>query len=137
MTADEPMRLGAQRDAVLDHAADLVKEAWRSFDDARPSEPTMDALALALLAEGLPETALDPAAALDELTHVLDRSIAQSRPRYLAYVGSSGLEIGAVADLIAASYDVNLAVDARAASRLEEQMASWLSDFLGYPAAGG
>jgi aromatic-L-amino-acid decarboxylase len=131
------MRLGPDREQVLTRATELVVEAWHSFDEARAVEPPLDARARELLAEPLPQTATDPGLALEELTHVMDRAIAQSRPRYLAYIGSSGLEIGAVGDLIAASYDVNLAVDARAASRLEEQTASWLGQFLGYPAAGG
>ena len=137
MTTDDPMRLGPDRYAVLDHAAGLVKGAWHSFDEARPIEPPMDDQARRALAQPLPQEATDPQVALDELVHVMDRAIAQSRPRYLAYIGSSGLEIGAVGDLITASYDVNLAVDARAASRLEEQTSAWLGEFLGYPAAAG
>lgn len=137
VTSEDPMRLGRDRGQVLDHAAALVKEAWRSFDEARDIEPAMDELARSVLALPLPEQPVEPTVALDEVTHVMDRALAQSRPRYLAYIGSSGLEIGAVGDLIAASYDVNLAVDARAASRLEEQTASWLAEFLRYPATGG
>jgi aromatic-L-amino-acid/L-tryptophan decarboxylase len=137
VTTEDPMRLGRDRGEVLDHAASLVKDAWRSFDEARPIEPPMDDVAREVLAQRLPEEPTPATRALDEVTHVMDRAIAQSRPRYLAYIGSSGLEIGAVGDLIAASYDVNLAVDARAASRLEEQTAAWLADFLGYPANGG
>lgn len=137
MTSDSPMRLGPEREPVLDQAAAMVKAAWRSFDDARDAEPEIGSYVTSLLAEPLPEVGLDPFEALDEVGTVLDHSIAQARPRYLAYVGSSGLEIGAVADLLAHSYDVNLAVDARAASRLEDQTAGWLAEFLGYPAAGG
>jgi aromatic-L-amino-acid decarboxylase len=137
MTADHPMRLGPTRDSVLERATSMVEQAWRSFDDARETEPEMDASLHALLAEPLPQHGSDPLDALDELELVLDHSIAQARPRYLAFVGSSGLEIGAVADFLAHSYDVNLAVDARAASRLEDQTAEWLAEFLGYPAAGG
>ncbi|MDH4353249.1 MAG: aminotransferase class V-fold PLP-dependent enzyme [Actinomycetota bacterium] len=137
MTADSPMRLGAEREPVLDRAAAMVARAWRSFDDARESEPEIGSALAELLSEPMPTSGRDPMAALDELEAVLDHSIAQARPRYLAFVGSSGLEIGAVADLLAHSYDVNLAVDARAASRLEDQTAEWLAEFLGYPAAGG
>jgi aromatic-L-amino-acid decarboxylase len=137
VTDDEPMRLGPARDAVLARAATIVEEAWQSFDAARAIEPRIDERAADLLAQPLPEVGKDPLTALDEISHLMDRSIAQSRPRYLAYIGSSGLEIGAVADLVAASYDVNLAVDARAASRLEEQTAAWLAQFLGYPAVAG
>jgi aromatic-L-amino-acid decarboxylase len=74
---------------------------------------------------------------LDLAVDVLDASLAQSRPRYLAYIGSSGLEVGAVADLLAASYDINLALDARGATRLEHQAISWLAEFLGFPARAG
>lgn len=137
MTADDPMRLGAAREPVLDQAAAMVKDAWRSFDAARESEPEMGERVTGLLLSDLPETGIDPLVALDEVGTVLDHSLAQARPRYLAYVGSSGLEIGAVADLLAHSYDVNLAVDARAATRLEDQTAGWLAEFLGYPARAG
>ena len=37
-------------------------------------------------------------------------SIAQPRPRFFAFVGSSGLEIGVLGDLLASCFDVNLAV---------------------------
>lgn len=131
------MRLGAAREPVLDRASEMVKEGWRSFDAARDSEPQMGDEVTALLQTDLPEHGVDPIQALDEVGTVLDHSLAQARPRYLAYVGSSGLEIGAVADLLAHSYDVNLAVDARAATRLEDQTARWLADFLGYPATAG
>ncbi len=68
---------------------------------------------------------------------MLDASLAQSRPRYFAYIGSSGLEVGALADLLAHSYDINLALDARGATQLERQAIDWLAAFLGFPAATG
>ena len=74
---------------------------------------------------------------LDLAADVLDASIAQSRPRYLAYIGSSGLEVGALADLLAHSYDINLALDAGGATRLERQATEWLAAFLGFPAMAG
>lgn len=131
------MRLGARRNAALHHAARIVEDAWASFDEARPTEPLLSETVMALLHESLPTRRTDPIAALDEAHLVLEHSLAQSRPRFLAYVGSSGLEIGAVGDLLAHSYDVNLALDARAATLLEQQTVRWLGDFLGYPAATG
>src|SRR3712207_7423131 len=47
---------------------------------------------------------------------------------YFAFIGSSGLEIGAVGDLLAHTYDINLAVDARAATRVEDQAVRWVAD---------
>ena len=52
---------------------------------------------------------------------MLDESIAQTRPRYFAFVGSSGLEIGVLGDLLASCFDVNLAVWAAAATEIEDQ----------------
>ena len=71
---------------------------------------------------------------LDDAARILDESIAQPRPRYFAFIGSSGLEIGVIGDAIAAAYDVNLAVDARAATLIERQAVRWAAEFVGYPA---
>ncbi len=75
--------------------------------------------------------------ALDDAARILDESIAQPRPRYFAFIGSSGLEIGTIADLLAHTYDINLAVDARAATEIEHQAVRWVSEFVGFPAAIG
>ena len=64
-------------------------------------------------------------------------SIAQPRPRFFAFVGSSGLEIGVLGDLLASCFDVNLAVWAGAASEVEDQAVRWVSEFVGFPAAAG
>ena len=132
-----PLSLGDRRDAALAHAARLVERAWREFDQAREEETLPSEELLERLREPLPEHPEDVIAGLDLAADVLDASLAQSRPRYLAYIGSSGLEVGAVADLLAHSYDINLALDARAASQLERQAIDWLAVFLGFPAATG
>jgi aromatic-L-amino-acid decarboxylase len=132
-----PLSLGPDREAALEHAAAIVARAWREFDSARDEETAVTPELLARLSESLPEEPGDVIADLDLAADVLDASLAQSRPRYLAYIGSSGLEIGAIADLLAHSYDINLALDARAASRLERQAIEWLAVFLGFPASTG
>lgn len=132
-----PLTLGDDRDAALEHAARLVARAWRDFDTARDVETESGPALLALLDEPLPTGPGDVIANLDLAGDVLDASIAQARPRYLAYIGSSGLEVGALADLLAHSYDINLALDARAATHLERQAISWLATFLGFPATAG
>jgi len=134
---DRPLRLDAPREEALEHAAKLVAEAWRSFDRARPEEPPLDERIKRLLRIALPEEPVSAHEALDDAARALDESIAQPRPRYFAFIGSSGLEIGALADLLAATYDMNLAVDARAATMLEQQAVRWVGDFVGYPAANG
>jgi aromatic-L-amino-acid decarboxylase len=137
MDPDRPLRLDAPREEALEHAAKLVAEAWRSFDRARPEEPPLDERIKSLLKSALPEEPVSAHEALDDAARALDESIAQPRPRYFAFIGSSGLEIGALADLLAATYDMNLAVDARAATMLEQQAVRWVGDFVGYPAAKG
>jgi aromatic-L-amino-acid decarboxylase len=131
------LSLGDQRAPALEHAARLVARAWHGFDEARDVETVPSDQLQAMLTEPLPEEPGDVISDLDAAADVLDASLAQSRPRYLAYIGSSGLEIGALADLLAHSYDINLALDARAATLLENQAIGWLAEFLGFPATAG
>ena len=134
---DRPLRFDAPREEALEHAARLVGEAWRSFDRFRPEEPSLDERVRRLLEAALPEGPTGVHEALDDAARILDESIAQARPRYFAFIGSSGLEIGALADLLAHSYDINLAVDARAATQVEDQAVHWVAEFVGFPATGG
>ena len=138
MTEDErPLRLDAPREEALAHAARLVEEAWRSFDRFRPEEPPLDQRVRELIRAGLPEDAVPVHEALDDAARILDESIAQPRPRYFAFIGSSGLPIGAIGDLLAHTYDINLAVDARAATVVEYQAVRWMAEFVGFPVASG
>ena len=117
---------------VLDHARALILSAWRSFDQARPDQPLPSERHHELLREALPEDPSDARAALDAAADVLDVSLSQSRPRYFAYIGSSGLEIGVLADALMASHDVNVAVSAGAADLLEAQTIRWVGQFVGF-----
>jgi aromatic-L-amino-acid decarboxylase len=134
---DSPLALDAPREEVLARAANLVSTAWRSFDRFRPTEPPIDERVLGLLAAGLPERPTPAFVALDDAYRILDESIAQPRPRYFAFIGSSGLEIGVLADALASCFDVNLARYAAAASEIERQATRWVAEFVGYPAGGG
>ncbi len=127
----------ADREAVLAALTALIADAWDSFERPRPEEPAIDAELLERLAAPLPEHANDPATVLADAARVLDESNSPSRPLYLGYVGSTGLEVGVLADALAATYDVNLAVTARAADLLERQAVEWVAEFVGYPCAEG
>jgi aromatic-L-amino-acid/L-tryptophan decarboxylase len=131
------LSLGLRRTEALEHATAIVARAWRDFDSARDVETVPSEVLQEALREPLPELPGDVIADLDLAADVLDASLAQSRPRYLAYIGSSGLEVGALADLLAHSYDINLALDAGSATQLERQAIEWLAAFLGFPAAAG
>ncbi|HLH65399.1 MAG TPA: pyridoxal-dependent decarboxylase [Solirubrobacteraceae bacterium] len=129
---DGPALPLADREGVLEHAARLILAAWRSFDHARPGQPLPDDEQVRLLTRPLPRVPSDSRAALDQAARVLDASLAQSRPRYFAYIGSSGLEIGVLGDSLAASHDVNVAVSAGAADLLEAQTIAWVGQFVGF-----
>lgn len=122
------------REQVLEHAAGLILAAWRSFDHPRPGQPLPGERELELLSRQLPTGPSDPIGALDAAADVLDVSLSQSRPRFFAYIGSSGLEIGVLGDALMASHDVNVAVSAGAADLLEAQTIRWVGEFVGFDA---
>ena len=127
----------ADRRLVLETLSELIGSAWESFEHPRPVEPGLDVELEQRLLEPLPEQGTDPAAVLADAGRVLDESVSPSRPLYLAYVGSTGLQIGVVGEALAATYDVNLAVTARAADLVERQTLEWVGEFVGFPAAEG
>jgi aromatic-L-amino-acid/L-tryptophan decarboxylase len=131
-TTEGPALPLPDREQVLEHAAELIDEAWRSFDHPRPGQPLPDARTRALLSRPLPNEPSDANQALDAAADVLDRSLAQARPRWFAYIGSSGLEIGVLADALMASHDVNVANSAGAADLLEAQTIRWVGQFVGF-----
>ena len=109
------------REEVLEHAAALILETWRSFDSARADQPLPSELERALLAQPLPWDAVrcDRRPGRGGVA-LLDVSISQTRPRFFAWIGGSGLEIGVIADALMASHDVNVAVKSGAATPLEQ-----------------
>ena len=138
MESDAPgLSLGDQREAALSRTTHHVLHAWKEFDTARERESRPSEALRRALTMPLPRQGSDVLEVIDEAVEVLDSSLAQSRPRYFAFIGSSGLEAGALADLLAHSYDTNLAVDAGAATALEWQAVGWLASFIGFPAQTG
>jgi aromatic-L-amino-acid decarboxylase len=131
------LRLDATREEALDRAAAIVADAWRSFDRPRPGQPAVDDRLRELLRSALPAGGSSAIGALEDAARILDTSLAQPRPRFFAFVGSSGLEIGVLGDLLASCFDVNLALWAGAASEVEDQAVRWVSEFIDFPAAAG
>ena len=112
-------------------------EAWRSFDHARAHEPPIDERHPDAPARALPESPSPVLEVLEDARLALDETIAQVRPRFFAFVASSGLEIGVLGDLLASCFDANLAVWAAAATEVEDQAVRWVAEFVGFPAAAG
>jgi aromatic-L-amino-acid/L-tryptophan decarboxylase len=137
MTHRDGLPLDVSRQELLAHAAEIIVKAWQSFDTARPGEPPIDDDLKTLAKESLSEIATPARQALTEAARVLDSSLAQSRPRFFAFVGSSGLEVGVLADALASCFDVNLAVHGKSADLIEAQALRWVGEFIGYPANGG
>jgi len=109
----------------------IIRDAWSEFDDHRPYQPPISEIVRELLAEPLPESGRPPLQVLEEARTVLDQSLAQPRPRWFAFVGSSGLEAGVLADALAATFDINLASWAEAASELEDVALRFVAEFVG------
>ncbi|HEY4348608.1 MAG TPA: aminotransferase class V-fold PLP-dependent enzyme [Gaiellaceae bacterium] len=122
---------------LLADAAEVVRKAWSGFDQYRAGQPALDTGLAELLARGLPEEPTDARQCLEDAARALDQSLAQPRPRFFAFIGSAGLEAGVVGDLLAATFDVNLASWAGAATKLEAQTLRWLGELVGYPTGGG
>ena len=131
------LRLDVPREVALQRAAEIVGEGWRSFDRARADEPPIDDRLKELLEAALPEVPTGVLEVLEDARRGLDESIAQTRPRFFAFVASSGLEIGVIGDLLASCFDANLAVWAAAATEIEDQAIRWVAEFVGFPAAAG
>ena len=131
------LRLDAGRDEALASASAVIEQAWRSFDRFRVGQPPVDEKLEALLREALPERGTPTGEAIADAARALDESIAPARPRYFAFIGSSGLEIGVIADALAACYDVNLAVWAGAASEVELQAVRWAGELVGFDGEAG
>ena len=127
----------ADREGILEDLERVICEAWESFDAPRTAEPQLDEMLIGRLETPLPEKPGDPDAILADAARVLDASISPSRPLYLGYIGSTGLEIGVLASALLATYDANLAVTAGGADLVEEQTLRWISDFVGFPYAEG
>src|ERR687889_8019 len=93
----------ADREGILADLERVICEAWESFDSPRPAEPQLDEMLIGRLEAPLPQKAGDPDAILAEAARILDASISPSRPLYLAYIGSTGLEIGVLASALLAA----------------------------------
>jgi aromatic-L-amino-acid decarboxylase len=132
----DPLEL-VDRAAVLELLTEHLSEAWASFDRPRPAEPQLSDELRERLATPLPDAPGDVGAALEDATSVLDSSVSPSRPLFLAYIGSTGLEAGVLAGALGTAYDVNLAASAGAVELLEEQALRWMAEFVGYPMRHG
>jgi aromatic-L-amino-acid/L-tryptophan decarboxylase len=127
----------ADREGVLRELSSHLAAAWASFDHPRPVEPEIDPRLIEQLATELPDQPGDPQLALADAVQVLEASVSPSRPLFVAYIGSSGLEVGVLGTALSAAYDANLATAAGAADLLDTQALRWVAEFVGFPLGEG
>ena len=127
----------ADRERVLADLSRVIAEAWASFDTPRPAEPHLEPALAERFDAPLSDEPGDVDETLADAARVLDASVSPSRPLFLAYIGSTGLEIGVLASALAATYDANLATSAGGADLVEQQALEWVAQFIGYPVAEG
>jgi aromatic-L-amino-acid decarboxylase len=127
----------AHREKVLADVERVITEAWASFDRPRMLEPHLAPDLIERLRSPLPDQPGDAEGALTDAARVLDASVSPCRPLYVAYIGSSGLEVGVLASVLAATYDANLAANAGGADLLDAQALRWVAEFVGFPLGEG
>lgn len=137
VSRDHPLQLGADRRQTLDKAVLALQRAWESFDQSRNTQPGPSISIIEATNVSLPEGPTPIGQVLELAEDILDASLAQTRPRFFAFVGSSGLESAVLGDLLATAHDVNMATTAYAADLIEAQTIQWLADLVGYTAAEG
>lgn len=145
----DPVRAGR---APLDMAADefraaghwLIEQLATHYESlgTRPVTRGEQAGAIrALLGGGnLPQEGAPALALLEQVVPLLrDHSLHNGHPRFFGYITSSAAPLGALADLLAAAINSNVAIwdIAPAASEIETQTVRWLAELVGFPAPCG
>jgi glutamate/tyrosine decarboxylase-like PLP-dependent enzyme len=115
---------------------ELVAAASTGWDRRPPAPPATDGLR-ARYAGALPASATD----LDDLVRelrqeLLPASVYNGHPRFLAYITSSPLPAGVLADFAASALNQNAGLwrIAPAATAVELQTIDWAKEMIGYPA---
>jgi aromatic-L-amino-acid decarboxylase len=133
----EPAAAALDREAALDLVTRELRRAWHSFDRPRPAEPTLPSDLLARFDEPLPARGSSASQAVTDAARALDASVSPSRPLFVAYIGSTGLEAGVLGEALATAWDVNMAASAGAVEHIEQQTLAWMAEFIGFPMADG
>lgn len=84
----------------------------------------------------LPAKGTDPASLLKQTAALMkEYSVFNGHPRFMAYITSSALPIGALGDLLASAYNPNVGgwQLSPMATEIEVQTVKWIAEFIGYP----
>jgi len=135
LTSDQFRAMGHR---LIDRLADFLDSLPARAVVPRDAEPEAYR---ALLGRGpLPEEGCDPHQLLEQATGlVLDHSVFNGHPAFMAYITSSAAPIGALGDLLAATVNANCGLWSLApmAALIEEQTVDWIGQLLDYPTPCG
>ena len=120
-------------------------EQIADFYDSLPQRALMPSKTPAQIREllgpgGLPEKGTTAGELLEQAAPMLfANSLHNGHPGFLGYISASGSPLGALADLLAAAVNPNLAKWelSPVASEIEKQTIRWLAELIGYPADCG
>ena len=129
MTADEFRTAGHE-------LVDRIAEFYESFGARELTKVAGPGDIRRLLGdEELPDGGIDPGQLLAELAPLLfDHSLHNGHPKFMGYITSSAAPLGALADLLAAALNANLArwELSPVASEIETRAVRWVADLIGY-----
>jgi aromatic-L-amino-acid decarboxylase len=136
-SAHDPLGVDAEQMRRLGYQAVdwLVDRAARRRDEPVLVAATPDEM-VRRLNGGAPADGEDLSAILDQLTNdVLPYRSRIDHPRYLAYVPGDGTWPGALGDLIASTYNIDVGnwMESAGPSQLELLVLRWFADWIGYP----
>lgn len=107
----------------------------------RSDEPVLRQASSAEMAHRVPDAAPASGRDLTDILRHLGEDVLPFRsridhPRYLAYVPGEGTWPGALGDLIASTYNIDVGnwMESSGPSRLESVVLRWFADWIGYPA---
>ncbi len=133
----DPSPTAPDRAELLALFAQVLGDAWESFEAPRPAEPVLPDELVARFAQPLQAGESSARAALTDAALTLNASVSPTRPLFAAYIGSTGLEAGVLGAAMATAWDVNMAASAGAVELLEQQTLRWMAEFIGFPLADG
>ena len=116
----------------------------RAFDDLveylkgvreRPVWQPLPEAARRLLAEGPPESGLEPEIVYEQVRdHILPYPTGNIHPRFWSWVGGTGTPLQLIADMVISAMNAaGLGFDETASTHAELQLLDWLKEMLGFP----
>jgi glutamate/tyrosine decarboxylase-like PLP-dependent enzyme len=125
--------------ALLADAARLASAYRRTLPDRRAGAAAGVDDVRRRLNGRLPDHGSDPAQVLRELADAVDPGLVANGPRWFGFVDGGALPVAVAADWLTSAWDQNsgLVAASPAAAAVEEVVADWLCDLIGFPRDAG